>query len=244
MRVIPVIDVSSGVVVHAVGGEREKYQPVRSKLCASADPIDVALAFKSLGFAELYVADLDLIRGKGRNLDVVLSIKARTGLKIMVDAGVSSVARAREVAKAGASKVVVGTETLKDLKDLSEILKALGEDRVVVSMDLKAGNVLSISPQLIGITPTALAKKLQAMRVEELIVLDLLRVGSRLGPNTRLVKALTRAVTTPIIVGGGVRNIDDIIELSKIGVSGVMVATALHDGSIKAEEVTRLPHNP
>jgi phosphoribosylformimino-5-aminoimidazole carboxamide ribotide isomerase len=61
VKIIPVIDVLGGRVVHAVRGRRKEYQPLKSTLCASTDPVDVAAALKALGFGELYVADLDAI---------------------------------------------------------------------------------------------------------------------------------------------------------------------------------------
>ena len=59
LKVIPVIDILDGLVVHAIRGRRQEYQPLKSSLCNSVDPIEVAKAFKTLGFNELYIADLD-----------------------------------------------------------------------------------------------------------------------------------------------------------------------------------------
>jgi len=240
VRVIPVMDLSNGVVVHAVKGEREKYKPLRSRICPSSNPVEVALAFKSLGLKELYVADLDMIRGRGRNLNLLPTIKGLTGLRIMVDAGVNSAAEAEEVLRSGASKVVVGTETLRGLNELREILEAVGSDRVAVSVDLKFGSIISLSTELSGMGPLNLAKTLQEVGVGELIVLELTRVGSRLGPDVELAELVVGAVTVPVIVGGGIRSVNDILELLRVGVSGVLVATVLHDGALKAEDLARI----
>jgi len=238
VRVIPVMDVFNGVVVHAVKGEREKYKPLRSRICLSFNPMEVALAFKSLGLKELYVADLDMILGKGENLNLLPPIKGLTGLRIMVDAGVNSVVKAEKVLRGGASKVVVGTETLKGLNELKEILEAVGGDKVVASVDLRFGSVVSLSAELSGMGPVELAKTLERVGVEELIVLELTRVGSRLGPDVELAELVARAVIIPVIVGGGIRSVKDILELLRVGVSGVLVATALHDEALKAEDLT------
>ena len=61
MKVIPVIDVLNGIVVHAVRGIRKEYQPLQSVLTKSVEPLEVAMAFKNIGFSDLYVADLDAI---------------------------------------------------------------------------------------------------------------------------------------------------------------------------------------
>ena len=89
MKVIPVMDILNGVVVHAVRGRRSEYQPLRSVLCASAKPLDVALTFKALGFGELYVADLDAITGEHANFSILKQIADTTGLRLMVDAGIA-----------------------------------------------------------------------------------------------------------------------------------------------------------
>ena len=49
-RVIPVIDILNGAVVHAVRGKRSEYKPIESVICKSAEPLEVAKAFKNLGF--------------------------------------------------------------------------------------------------------------------------------------------------------------------------------------------------
>ena len=69
------------------------------------------------------------------------------------------------------------------------------------------------------------------MGVRDFIVLDLARVGSCEGVNMDfLKKALEEKVN--VYVGGGVRDINDLILLENLGVSGVLVATALHSGKI------------
>ena len=71
-----------------VRGKRNEYQPLQSILCKSVEPLEVAKAFKTLGFSELYIADLDAITGGSVNFQVFKRIAEETGLKLMVDAGV------------------------------------------------------------------------------------------------------------------------------------------------------------
>jgi len=144
MKVIPVIDVLNGVAVHGVRGERERYQPLKSVLCRSVDPLEIALTFESLGFGSLYLADLDAILGKSANFNVYRQIMTETCLDLMVDAGIADFARPEEVLATEVSKIVVGSETLESLDFLGQAVKAFGEDRVVVSIDLKEGKVYSL----------------------------------------------------------------------------------------------------
>ena len=82
MKVIPVIDVLGGVAVNAVKGMRQEYQPLKSSLCKSADPVDVAAAFRTFGFKELYMADLDAITCGKPNFSV---LKRITGMEALSD---------------------------------------------------------------------------------------------------------------------------------------------------------------
>ena len=97
MKVIPVIDMLNGIVVHAVRGKRQEYQPLQSTLVTSVEPVEVARAFKKLGFNELYVADLDAIIDCSTNFQVFKRMADETGLKLMVDAGVTGIERARKL---------------------------------------------------------------------------------------------------------------------------------------------------
>ena len=75
------------------------------------------------------------------------------------------------------------------------------------------------------------------MGVSEVIVLDLARVGSSEGVNVDFLKKMLETTPMDVYVGGGVRNIKDLVELKNLGVSGVLVASALHSGKISIEEL-------
>lgn len=84
MRVIPVIDILKGKAVQAIMGERKKYQPIKTVLTPSPDPLDIAVAFKELfNFNELYIADLDAIQGSASNIEVIKKISNSTDLKLI-----------------------------------------------------------------------------------------------------------------------------------------------------------------
>jgi phosphoribosylformimino-5-aminoimidazole carboxamide ribotide isomerase len=237
MKVIPVIDVLNGVAVHGIRGERERYQPLKSTLCASADPLDFALTFESLGFTSLYLADLDAILGKSANFNVYSQIMTETGLDLMVDAGIAEFARAEEVLATGVSKIVVGSETLESLDFLGQAVKAFGEDRVVVSIDLKEGKVLSASEAISSMDAVSFAQELKKLGVNQIILLDLARVGTEQGINWALLRNVLEKTGVEVLVGGGIRSLQELEELRKLGVSGALVATILHNGKLKVDEL-------
>lgn len=240
MDIIPVIDVLNGVAVHAVRGKRNEYQPLKSVLCNSAEPLAVALAFKACGFKEVYIADLDAILGKGNNLQVLKEIATKTGLELMVDAGVADLDCVQEVLQSGALKVIVGTETLPNLTFVKDAIARFGNDKIVVSLDLMNGQVLSKSKQAQVMNPLMLAGELEKLGVGRLIVLDLARVGSAEGVDGQFLEELQRSVNVKVLVGGGVRDVKDLVALEKLGVSGVLLATALHSGRIALADLNRV----
>ncbi len=239
MRIIPVIDILNGRVVHAVRGKRKEYQPLKSILCNSSDPLAVALAFKVCGFKELYVADLDAILEQGENSAVLREIVEKTSLMLMFDAGVDNLEKAQHLLRNKVSKIIIGTETLQNLRFVQESVERFGSDRVIVSLDLMNGKVLCKSEEAKLMSPLALAHDLEKMGVTEMIVLDLARVGSGEGVDFELLKEIMRRLKTKVLVGGGARDIKDLMELQKIGLAGVLLATALHSGRISLEELRK-----
>jgi len=232
VKIIPVIDILEGRVVHAVRGRRKEYQPLKSNLCASTDPVDVAAALKALGFSKLYVADLDaILRGKA-NFAVFKNIADEMGLELMVDAGINTLEKAENVLKNHVSKIIIGTETLPSVSLVTEAVKLFGSEKVVVSLDLMGDRVLSGFELGALKEPLALLRKFQGAGVSQVIVLDLARVGSGEGVNMQFLKEVVSAIKTEVFVGGGLRDVTDLVELKNIGVSGVLLATALHSGKI------------
>jgi len=235
VKIIPVIDVLEGRVVHAVRGRRKEYQPLKSNLCASTNPVDVAAALKALGFVELYVADLDAITRGQANFSIFKNIADKTGFELMVDAGVDTLKKAESVLESQVSKVIIGTETLPSISLIAEAIRLFGSDRVVVSLDLMGERVISGFKLGALKDPVAFLREFQEAGVSQIIVLDLARVGSGEGGNVPFLREVLRNIKANVYVGGGIRDIKDLVELKGVGVFGVLIATALHSGKISPE---------
>jgi phosphoribosylformimino-5-aminoimidazole carboxamide ribotide isomerase len=237
LKVIPVIDILNGVAVHAVRGKRKEYKPLQSTICQSIDPGQIAKKFKDLGFTELYLADLDAITKGTSNLDIFRRIVDETGLKLMVDAGVSTLESAQKLLDAGISKVIIGTETLISKRFVEQAVRAFGSKRIVVSLDMKGKKIL-VKMGFDGCqNALCLLKDFELMGVSQVIVLDLAQVGSDEGVNTAFLRHVFANLKLQVYAGGGVRNMADLVELENLGVSGVLLATALHSGKITAEQL-------
>ncbi len=224
-------------MVHGVRGKRREYKPLKSILTESVEPLEVAQTFKMLGFSELYIADLDAITKNTLNFHLLKNIVYETGLKLMVDAGVTDLERAKDLLDNGVSKVVIGTETLQNKSFVSEAVRIFKSDKVIVSLDLKGDKVLVKLGFAGCVDPMCLLSEFKAMGISKVIVLDLARVGSNEGINVNFLKKTLHEQTLDVYVGGGVRDIKDLLELKDLGISGVLMATALHSGKITTEEL-------
>ncbi|MGH2744288.1 MAG: HisA/HisF-related TIM barrel protein, partial [Thermoleophilaceae bacterium] len=240
MRVIPVIDLKSGAAVHAVRGERERYRPLRSKIAAGSDPVQVTRAVReALGLVELYVADLDAIAGGPGHREIVSALAHEA--RVMVDAGITEVAAVRLLLELGAARIVIGTETLTDPAALGRLRAELPDAPLVLSLDLRAGRVLSPDAELARLGAAEGLARLGHSGVREVIVLDLARVGSGAGPDVALVRELcARFPELELLAGGGVRDVADLRALADAGAAGALVATALHGGAIGPDALRAL----
>jgi len=239
LKVTPVIDLLNGVAVHAVRGIRSEYKPLLSILAESADPVEIAKSFKSLGFRDLYIADLDAIIDCTDDFSVIKCVADNSGLDLMVDAGITAIERAERLFKQGVTRIVVGTETLQNTQFVSNAINRFGSDRIVLSLDLKAGKALTKSGFNGSTEPIRLLQEFKALGVSSVIVLDLDRVGSEEGVDTDFLKKIIKEVDLEVVVGGGVRDIKDLLELKTLGISGALVATALHTGKIRIDDLKR-----
>ena len=242
MRIIPVMDLLNLQTVHAVKGMRQYYKPVHSVLCDSPDPIAIAGAFLGkLGLRELYIADLDAIQDiSGTDNRPVIEQLARSfDLEIMLDAGVSDVGSAIRWIDTGIRKLVIGSETLVSMEALKAISEEVGADRIVFSLDCTNGKILSRCAKLQGATPLVALEQVEALGLRETILLELDRVGSGAGAHLSMVSEIRRAFPgVSLILGGGISSAAEIAGLQSMGLEGVLVATALHNGTIDSEQLS------
>ncbi|MFA5900293.1 MAG: HisA/HisF-related TIM barrel protein [Hyphomicrobium sp.] len=232
MDVIPVIDVRHAVAVAAVRGERAAYRPLETPLAEGSDPVAVARGYAALfTFPFLYVADLDGIEGRGRNRELPEAlIAALPGVGLWIDDGMLVAEAPNGIAQGCDTKQVIGTESLGGDDDV-RALRALGPDNYVLSLDFRADGF--VGPLMVLDEPQYWPQKLIAMTLG--------RVGSGEGPDLQRVAAIiAQAGGRSVYAAGGVRNRADIEALHSVGAAGVLVATALHRGKIKAGDLKEI----
>lgn len=237
--VIPVMDLMGGVVVRGVAGKRSEYQAIESCFARDARPATVGRALiERFGFHRAYVADLDSIGGAEPDWRSLHEIAA-SGLELLVDAGINGVQRAARLAdrcqQLGAvSGVIVGLESVRRPEDLPRILRAIGPQRAIFSIDLLNGRPLSSATLWKHRSADQIAAVAVSAGFQRLIVLDLAAVGVNGGP--RVVDACRQVrrtrPTIELISGGGVGRASDLTTFIHAGCDAILIASALHDGRV------------
>lgn len=228
-----------GQVVQGHRGDRQHYRAVESVLVHDPAPLAVATALiRETGCSAVYVADLDALEGIDDTHAVLQQLRRNLDVDLWVDAGVSDADGAVRLLAEGATRVLVGTETLHDLRDLLEILGALSPAQVLVSLDVGADGVLSRCDELEGLSAEEAIAKLSRAGVTQVLFLTLDRVGTGTGPAlAELREAMAAYPGLSFIAGGGVHDPAELAALGDLGVDGTLVATALHRGWIRAADL-------
>jgi phosphoribosylformimino-5-aminoimidazole carboxamide ribotide isomerase len=246
MLIVPVMDLKQGLVVRGIAGRREAYRPVRSCLCSTADPGDVARALvRRLRRADVYVADLDAIAGGEPAWSSWQAISA-AGLRLWVDAGIRGVADAERLVAAAKNglgppidRLIVGLESAAGPAALGAVVRSWGPERVALSLDLYGGQPRADCPAWRDQPPMRIVRQAAGLGIRRFIVLDLSRVGTGQGVGTLPLCRQMRADLggVEITAGGGVSSPADLAELAEVGIDAALVASALHDGRIGRADV-------
>jgi phosphoribosylformimino-5-aminoimidazole carboxamide ribotide isomerase len=236
LQVIPVIDLKGSQVVHAKHGLRDMYLPVQSVLSASSDVFSVVEGLLKLyPFRTIYIADIDAITNTGNHFE---QIELLSGLYPQitwwVDNGVRNVNARLLYAPQANIRAVVGSEHIHTLQDYRAVSYAY-ESRHVLSLDKLDDTELG-APELHN---TGLYWP------DDAICMTLNNVGSNAGPDMARLQTLQqlnleRKKPANLFAAGGVRNMEDLLQLKQLGIPGALLASALHNGVIKSGDIDKL----
>ena len=228
MKIIPVIDLKNNRVVHARQGQRDEYQPINSPLCPSADIHQVLEAFLNLyAFDTFYIADLNAITHQGNHNQLIRQLITEfPKLIFWVDQGYQSNGEHKNTQKNFLP--VLGSECYQDntLEELKKFKK-----HFILSLDYSANGPLGSNRLFTE----------PSLWPEQIILMNLAYVGSHQGPNiNQLQTFIKRYPNKQFIAAGGIRDSNDLQVLTEIGVTQALVASALHTGTIKREDIEKL----
>lgn len=226
--VVGVIDLQSGVAVHAVAGQRARYAPVH---IGDGNPLRLVEHYVSLGVTSLYVADLSAIEKQQPCFEQVEQIAASVGGSVWLDfgwTGEESERTLRWIARLTqtypALQFIAATESARGLETPGELAALVGPDRTWLGMDYRNGELLGVQSD-----EQRWLDEARVRRFAGVVPLDLAAVGTGSGPATELICRRIRVATPQLrmVSGGGVATAADARRLREAGCERVLVASAL-----------------
>jgi phosphoribosylformimino-5-aminoimidazole carboxamide ribotide isomerase len=235
MIIFPAIDLKDGKCVRLYKGDFSKTTIFNSS------PFNQALEFKKKGFKDLHLVDLDgALKGRSKNKKVIIKIIKNTSLNVQLGGGIRTLNQISFWIKNGVSTVVVGTMAVKNPKILQKACD-LFPGRIAVALDVR-NNFLAIKGWIkqTKIKLMDFSKKLEDFGVSRIIYTDINRDGTKIGVNFSQLKKIVSKVNIPLVVSGGVSNINDVRKLYKAGLfDGVIIGKAIYDKSISLSELKK-----
>lgn len=226
MQILPAVDVLEGRVVRLELGDYE-----RGTVYAD-DPAAAALGWMGQGADLVHVVDLSGAR-HGTLDETLVRTLAEQGVRFQIGGGIRSLSTARTAVRLGAERVVVGTAVVASPGVLTDMVEALGPERVVAAVDVKEGHAMADGWLT---TASPLAAAIQAAvdaGCRRLLTTSIARDGMMTGPDLDLLSEVrSLAGTADVIASGGIRSEDDIHAVRSIGCTGVVVGKALYEGTL------------
>ncbi len=231
MIIYPAIDLIGGKCVRLTQGS---YDDVT---IYGEDPLKTAMDFERAGSEYIHMVDLEGARNGGsENSHVIKQVAGNTALKVQTGGGIRSMEKISDYIESGVERVILGTSAVKNPELVKEAVKKYGE-KIAVGIDAKDG-VVAISGWETQSRYKAVefALKMQDIGVKNIIYTDISRDGMLNGPNLNAMREMAEALSINVIASGGVSCIEDILDLKKTGVSGVIVGKAIYTGRIDLKE--------
>jgi len=228
--VIPAIDVSRGMLVRFVRGERDKEK-------VYGDPMGWLELLLDADARLIHIVDLDAAQGVGSNRELVKSLVERAteaGATAEVGGGIRTPSDALEVASWGDVRVILGTLVYLNPAAARGILGELGADRVIAALDVRGGRAALGGWRHAGPSLGDAVRLLGMLGFRYVLYTDVEKDGTMAGPS-RPPRWLTRSFA--VIVAGGVSGLADLESLACSGVYGVVVGRALMEGYIGLGEM-------
>jgi len=235
VRVIPCLDVAGGRVVKGVNFV---------DLADAGDPVEQAKVYDAAGADELCFLDITASHeGRGTILDVVARTASVCFMPLTVGGGVRTPEDARALLLAGADKVAVNSAAVARPELCAEMAERFGAQCVVGAVD--ARNVGPGQWEIYthgGRKPTGIdavehAKRLASLGAGEILLTSMDRDGTRDGYDLALTRAVSDAVSVPVIASGGVGNLGHLVDgVVKGGASAVLAASIFHFGQHSVAE--------
>ena len=236
--IYPAIDLRRGRVVRLLQGDPTK------QTIYSEDAAQTALRWLRLGAAWLHIVNLDAAMD-GSQVENAQAIEkiiqtARERFPsagIQYGGGLRSLNDINNAFTAGASRVILGTAAVRQPDLARQALVIHGPERICLAFDAREGFL-----QVHGWTEQTdrlavdLGQEFQACGLRHAIYTDISRDGGKKGINLGETLSFANKTGLSVIASGGVASLEDVLQIKKAGLSGVILGRALYDGTVKLDE--------
>jgi len=234
MIIIPAIDIIGGKAVRLTKGDYTK------KKIYNEDPLEVAKMFEAAGVKRLHLVDLDGAKEKKIvNQKILESIASNTSLQIDFGGGVQSDDDIQIAFNCGAQQVTGGSVAVKNPQLFEEWLQKYGPEKMILGADVLNEKIaISGWQEDSAWELNDFLEKYLSKRIKYVISTDVSKDGVMAGPALGLYADMsTRFPTLEIIASGGVAEMQDILELDKLPLHGVIVGKAIYENRISLREI-------
>ena len=236
-RVIPCLDVDCGRVVKGV-----RFQEIRD----AGDPVAAARHYDEAGADELTFLDSSASHeGRATMVSVVEAIATQVFIPLTVGGGVRTVADVRRLLNAGADKVSINSAAVERPDFIKEAADHFGAQCLVVAVDAKAVDghwevFTHGGRRATGLDAVEWAARMAAFGAGEILLTSMDRDGTRDGFDLPLTRAVTDAVSVPVIASGGVGTLAHLADgVLKGHADAVLAASIFHFGEFSVDEAKR-----
>ncbi|MDP3618343.1 MAG: imidazole glycerol phosphate synthase subunit HisF [Ramlibacter sp.] len=228
-RIIPCLDVTGGRVVKGVN-----FVELRD----AGDPVEIAARYNEQGADELTFLD---ITATSDNRDLILhiieAVASQVFIPLTVGGGVRTVEDVRRLLNAGADKTSFNSAAIADPDVINAASDKYGAQCIVVAIDAKrrAGGGWDVyshgGRNNTGLDAVAWATEMARRGAGEILLTSMDRDGTKSGFDLELTRAVSDAVSVPVIASGGVGTLDDLADGIQIGgADAVLAASIFHYG--------------
>ncbi len=237
MLAIPAIDLRRGMCVRLRQGRAEE------ETVYSDNPLKTAQKFVSAGAQALHIVDLDgafLQKGGSPNVEVIRDICRQISIPIQVGGGLRTAHAIESMLAFGVDQVVVTTMAVYHPEGLKKVLHK-HRDRIQLGADVHEGMVAALGwTEKTHQSAVEFALYWKDFGIDRIVFTDISRDGMLSGPNIEAIVALAKGTGMHITASGGVRNKEDLKQLSlleTLGVDKAIVGKALYTGDVTLEEL-------
>ncbi len=233
-RVVPCLDVNAGRVVKGV-----RFVELRD----AGDPVEIAARYDAEGADELTFLDITASSDeRDILLHVIEAVASKVFIPLTVGGGVRKVEDVRRLLNAGADKVSINTSAVTNPELVREASGLVGNQAIVVAIDAKKkGDAWEVfthgGRKATGLDAVQWAKRMQAAGAGEILLTSMDRDGTRDGFDLGLTRAVSEAVSIPVVASGGVGSKEHLADGVLQGrADAVLAASVFHFGDFTVRE--------